>query len=179
MSCYRKSIAIVLVPCATIHFCTPVFSQNGEVGRPVSSTGEKTHAAGPSGLSRVIPGDYLWLLKYEKDVQRLGGYRTILEQLRQCKVPSPGRAEGVAASRAKLEAVGLSAHEGAEVVGLIVTARDLPEFASRGDMIWIVHILIGDQVAHAAWVSSTTGRVRWMFPFKPPKPPPPAGKSDE
>ncbi len=129
-------------------------------------------AVGPVAADEARPAelrgihDLLWLPK-TADRQKLDtGLRRLLEALDMSKVPTAERAEGVALG-AKLKAGGVLAEEGPRVVGLVRLGVDVPAFATRGDLVWVVlieHAVHG--VTQEVWVSSTTGAVRAMLPMR-------------
>jgi hypothetical protein len=114
-----------------------------------------------------IPGDYLWLLRYEDRGQELdANLQTLLDQLKHSKISTAKEAEGVAIAT-KLKNAGFLDQECARAIGLVKSAVDLPGFVSRGDLIWIVRILVlGSGVSQEAWIGSKTGNVRWIFPIE-------------
>jgi hypothetical protein len=107
--------------------------------------------------------DVLWLL--DRDRRNLSGeYQRILTVLDASKVPNADRARDIAI-RFKLAHGGLRAEEGPKVVGLLRIGRDLPPFASRGDLVWVVrisHWWLG--VTQEMWIGSASGEVRAMLP---------------
>ena len=108
--------------------------------------------------------DLLWLPTIT-DRQNLEiGLRRLLETLDKSKVPTAEKAEW-AALGAKLKAGGLLAEEGARVIGLVRLGVDVAEFATSGDLVWVVQIEHSVRgVTQEVWVSSTTGAVRTMLP---------------
>lgn len=118
----------------------------------------------PANLQSIH--DLLWLPKTADRQQLDAGLRRLLETLDTSRVPTGERAEGVALG-AKLKAGGVLAEEGARVVGLVRLGVDVPGFAPRGDLVWVVlieHAVHG--VTQEVWVSSTTGAVRAMLPMR-------------
>ena len=107
--------------------------------------------------------DVLWLL--DRDRRNLSAeYQRILTVLDASKVPNADRARDIAI-RFKLAHGGLRAEEGPKVVGLLRIGRDLPPFASRGDLVWVVrisHSWLG--VTQEMWIGSASGEVRAMLP---------------
>src|SRR3972149_11150290 len=82
--------------------------------------------------------DVLWLL--DRDRRNLSAeYKRILAVLDAAKLPNADRARDIAI-RFKLAHGGLRAEEGPKVVALLRIGRDLPPFASRGDLVWVVRI---------------------------------------
>ena len=72
-----------------------------------------------------------------------------------------------AALRFKLAHEGLLAEEGATVVALLRMGRDVPAFASREDLVWVVRIVHSFRgVTQEMWISSTTGAVRTLLPVR-------------
>jgi hypothetical protein len=110
--------------------------------------------------------DLLWLPTITNRQNLDMGLRRLLETLDKSKVPTAEKAEE-AALWAKLKAGGLLAEEGARVVGLVRLGVDVAEFATSGDLVWVVqieHAVRG--VTQEVWVSSTTGAVRAMLPLQ-------------
>jgi len=107
--------------------------------------------------------DVLWLL--DGDRRNLSvEYQHFLTVLDASKVPNAARAQDIAI-RFKLAHGGLRAEEGPKVVGLLRIGRDLPPFASRGDLVWVVrisHWWLG--VTQEMWIGSASGEVRTMLP---------------
>ena len=88
-----------------------------------------------------------------------------METLRRSTVPTKRDAER-AALAAKRQAWGISDMEAWETVSLLKIGTNVPDFAARADLVWVVHFYSVDGVTgEEAWVSSTTGRVRWIFPM--------------
>ena len=108
--------------------------------------------------------DVLWLL--DRDRRNLSvEYQRILRVLDASKVPNADRAREIAI-RFKLAHGGLRAEEGPKVVGLLRIGRDLPAFASRGDLVWVVritHSWLG--VTQEIWIGSASGEVLVMLPI--------------
>ncbi|MGH7389611.1 MAG: hypothetical protein ACREM3_09165 [Candidatus Rokuibacteriota bacterium] len=108
--------------------------------------------------------DLLWLL--ESDRRALGAeLRSALERLDRSSVPTVEKATS-AALRFEMAHGGITAEEGARVVGLLRIGRDVPSFAGQGDLVWVVridHSFSG--VTQEMWISSTTGQVRTMLPM--------------
>jgi len=131
-----------------------------------------TAALGPVAAEEPGPlrsiHDLLWLPKITDRHNLDSGLRRLLETLDKSKVPTAEKAEG-AALGAKLKAGGLLAEEGARVVGLVRLGVDVAEFATSGDLVWVVqieHAVRG--VTQEVWVSSTTGAVRAVLPLQAP-----------
>ena len=107
--------------------------------------------------------DVLWLLA--RDRRNLSAeYQRILTVLDASKVPNADRARDIAI-HFKLAHGGIRAEEGPKVVGLVRIGRDLPPFASRGDLVWVVrisHWWLG--VTQEMWIGSASGEVRTMLP---------------
>ena len=107
--------------------------------------------------------DMLWLL--DRDRRNLSAeYQRILTVLDASKVPNADRARDIAI-HFKLAHGGIRAEEGPKVVGLVRIGRDLPPFASRGDLVWVVrisHWWLG--VTQEMWIGSASGEVRTMLP---------------
>jgi hypothetical protein len=135
-----------------------------------ASDGPAREDSDGSPLARVVPGDYLWLLDYKPRAGvQPGPLETLLGRLRESKVPTAAKAEGIAWDAKRRAAGGIDAQEHARVVGLVRSAVTIPGYASRGDLIWIVRIFFGPrEVLQEAWVSSSTGAVRWIFPLEKP-----------
>lgn len=113
-------------------------------------------------------GGYLWLLDRDRgDVQSLDSRsRAVLKQLDSGKVRSPEQAAKVAMEE-KFRRAGLLASERPIVVSLITLAVGSRGFASRGDLVWIVHIeQLGGGVSQEAWINARNGAIRWMLPFE-------------
>ena len=100
--------------------------------------------------------DVLWLL--DRDRRNLSAeYQRILTVLDASKVPNADRARDIAI-RFKLAHGGIRAEEGPKVVGLLRIGRDLPPFASKGDLVWVVrisHSWLG--VTQEMWIGSASG----------------------
>ena len=83
------------------------------------------------------------------------------------KVPSVEAAERLA-SEARRKATGDKNSEKCFVVGLIQSGLAIPGYGSVGDYIWIVRFAEKSQtdgsMTQEAWVNSTTGEMRWIFP---------------
>ena len=107
--------------------------------------------------------DVLWLL--DRDRRNLSvEYQHILTVLDASKVPNADSARDIAI-RFMLAHGGLRAEEGPKVVGLLRIGRDLPPFASRGDLVWVVrisHWWLG--VTQEMWIGSASGEVWAMLP---------------
>ena len=118
---------------------------------------------GPRAQELRDADDLLWLLA--RDRRNLSAeYQRILTALDASKVPNADRA-GDIAIRFKLAHGGLLAEEGPKVVGLLRIGRDLPPFAARGDLVWVVrisHSWLG--VTQEMWIGSASGEVRAMLP---------------
>jgi len=109
--------------------------------------------------------DLLWLVKITDRHNLDTGLRRFLEALDKSKVPTAEKAEE-AALGAKLRGGGVLAEEGVRVVGLVPLGVDVADFATSGDLVWVVrieHSVHG--VTQEFWVSSTTGAVRAMLPL--------------
>lgn len=107
--------------------------------------------------------DLLWLL--ETDRRRLGAeVRLALDRLDASRVATVEQAT-TAALRFRLAHGGLPAEEGARVVALLRMGTDVPAFAVRGDLVWVVrfsHMVHG--VTQEVWISAGTGEIRAMLP---------------
>ena len=108
--------------------------------------------------------DFLLRFSREKD----GEY---FKQLRLSKVPTYKKAIGIAIATKR----GISAQESCDVVGLVRLGVNVPSFASKGDYVWIVRFAAFGDTTQEAWVSSSTGNVKCIFPLKSPI----GGKSPE
>ncbi|MCR4415955.1 MAG: hypothetical protein NUV77_26365, partial [Thermoguttaceae bacterium] len=108
------------------------------VKKPTSRTDAVAFAS-----PNAIPGDFLWLLKYERETRDVSAHQELLDKLKRSKVATPSEAERVTI-RTKLKTSGLLAEERPCVVGLIQSALDVPGFASRGDMLWVVRFVVFD-----------------------------------
>ena len=118
--------------------------------------------ANPDRLGSEQPfGDYLaWYREQAADPE--AGDRALFKKLADCRVSTPEEARKIALQY-KLQ---MSAQEGCSVSRLIRVARDVPEFANKGDFVWAVQfgMLIPDAlgtqgVSDELWVSSTSGAV--------------------
>ena len=89
----------------------------------------------------------------------------MLRKLEDSKVPTIEDASKVA-FRYKLTVLGgLLAEERLDVIGLVRIGVDVPDFASKGDLIWNVRISHAfDGVTQEMWIGSTTGEVKCIFP---------------
>ena len=137
-----------------------------EEARPAKPPTEEP--AGPSASAAGLRSihDLLWLPKITDRHNLDTGLRRLLEALDKSKVPTAEKAEE-AALWAKLKAGGLLAEEGARVIGLVRLGVDVAQFATSGDLVWVVqieHAVRG--VTQEVWVSSTTGAVRAMLPLQ-------------
>lgn len=88
-----------------------------------------------------------------------------LKGLSQCKVSTPESARAFARGKGTM-----SAHVNSRVIGLVRVGQDAPDFAAKGDFVWIVrfsHAGLGSEVNWGVWkevwVSSTTGKTRSML----------------
>lgn len=134
-----------------------------EEARPAKPPMEEP--AGSAATLRSIH-DLLWLSKITDRHNLDIGLRHLLEALDKSKVPTAEKAEEVALG-AKLKAGGVLAEEGVRVVGLVRLGVDVAEFATGGDLVWLVrfeHSVRG--VTQEVWVSSTTGAVRATLPLR-------------
>ena len=114
--------------------------------------------------ARSIPGDWRWALDYEEQIAEKGGpLATMLQQLRAAKVPTREDAERVVRKEMYENDRGF-ATVAERTVGLVRCGVDLPGFAARGDLIWIVRVQEEIRPFQEAWVSSSTAEVRWMLP---------------
>ena len=137
------------------------------VGAIIAESGEPAKTASSdvrSRYMRVVPGDYLWLLSNEEAIMEEGGpFADLLQQLREGKVPTEKEAERKAFAHA------LQGAEWATVSGLVKSGVDLPGFASRGDLIWIVRIGgNGVRSYKEVWISSSTAEEKCLFPVDTP-----------
>jgi len=132
---------------------------------PTQKTGKTT----PQAKLRD-PHDLLWLLKAGDPSTNSPGYKDLVKRLEKGKVPTTRKAEETAIAH-KLKHGGLLAEEGAKVAALLRIAVDVPDFASSGDLIWVVRIshLVRGGVTQEMWISSTTGAIRTMLPVGKPK----------
>ena len=51
------------------------------------------------------------------------------------------------------------------MVGLVTIGADVPGFASKGDLVWIVRSVGHDFMVQEVWVSSTTGKATCVLPI--------------
>jgi hypothetical protein len=109
--------------------------------------------------------DFLWLLDAPDKSKLTDDQRDVLRRLDKSKVPTVAEAEK-AATQYKLKADGLLAEEGSRVTGLVPLGVDVPDFARRGELIWIVQFRMfrHGALTQEVWVSSSTGATRAMFP---------------
>jgi uncharacterized protein (TIGR03067 family) len=107
----------------------------------------------------------LWLVRVADRKKLDQGNRDLLATLDKCKVPTAEKAEK-AATAAKLKAGGLDAQEGTRVIALMRIGVDVPKFADKGDLVWVVRFehVLNASVTQEMWVSSTTGEVRPILP---------------
>ena len=88
-----------------------------------------------------------------------------LETLRRSKVPTKREAERMAVA-AKREAWGIGDMEHWGTVSLLKIGINVPDFAARGNLVWVVRFYGMDgETSQEGWISSTTARVRWIFPM--------------
>lgn len=111
----------------------------------------------PSDRARAATGpalpsgdDLLPLLTRDRQTLSLE-YRRLLQGLERSRVPSVESAEH-AAIRYKLASGGLLAEEATAVVALLRIGIDVPSFANKGDLVWVVRI------SHIAWGVVPAGR---------------------
>ncbi len=91
--------------------------------------------------------------------------KALAERLAKSLVPTRGDAEKLAIA-AYLHRPGLDALEGERVAGLYCIGRDVPHFASKGDLVWEVHVRrLQTDLSGVIWVSTTTKAARVLFPF--------------
>ena len=111
--------------------------------------------------------DFLWLLDAPDKSKLTDDQRDVLRRLEKSKVPTVAEAKK-AATQYKVKADGLLAEEGSKVTGLVPLEVDVPDFAKRGELIWIVQFRIfrHGALTQEVWVSSSTGATRAMFPPK-------------
>ena len=85
----------------------------------------------------------------------------MLKRLRAAKVPTSEQAEPLA-----LQVIRASgdAYAAVHVVGLVTIGADVPGFASKGDLVWIVRSVGHDFMVQEVWVSSTTGKATCVLP---------------
>jgi len=143
---------ILLLIQSALLFIQPILAQNNSDPKPAN-------------LQPV--GDYLWLLEVDNTNLSLE-YRELQKKLSKSIVPTIDKAQSIALE-SKLKAAGLLAEEGALVIALIKIGVEVPEFAHLGDLVWVVHILnylFGGTVTQEMWISSTTGKVKYMIPFE-------------
>jgi len=155
----RLSLLVVVVAASAI-FGTLVHAKPPEkVDKPAPTI---TELADPNDLLRLIKAT-------DKQVIDSPHYRSVVKRLEKSKVPTTRKAEQEALAY-KLKHGGLLAEEGAKVVSLLRIAFDVPDFASGGDLVWVVRISHLDRgVTQEMWISSTTGTVRTMLPMGKPK----------
>ena len=152
---------------AMILLCTGApGSLSAEEARPAKPPTDE--AVGPSASAARLRSihDLLWLARIADRHNLDTGLRSLLEALEKSKVPTAEKAEE-AALWAKLKAGGLLAEEGVRVTGLVRLGVDVAQFATSGDLVWVVqieHAVRG--VTQEVWISSTTGAVRAMLPLQ-------------
>jgi hypothetical protein len=129
---------------------------------------QKTGKARPQAELRD-PHDLLGLLKAGDPGTNSPSYKDLVKRLEKGKVPTTRKAEEAAIAH-KLKHGGLLAEEGAKVEALLRIAVDVPDFASSGDLVWVVRIShLARGVTQEMWISSTTGAIRTMLPVGKPK----------
>ena len=110
----------------------------------------------PDRLGSEQPfGDYLaWYREQAADPE--AGDRALFKKLADCRVSTPEEARKIALQY-KLP---MSAQEGCSVSRRIRVARDVPEFANKGDFVWAVQfrMLISDSRSDLSDSSSS-----WRF----------------
>ena len=140
-----------------------VWFQEASSGEPSTSPSTETNVP-----EKPFDGDTLWLPPQEKPkldpsyLKRLGP---------NGKVKTPEQAMCVAIEKLR-RARQVGADEGPRVIGLVGSGVEIPGYAMRGDKIWIIRFMdMTLCVTQEAWVSSTTGEVRWIFPIDTPPAP--------
>ena len=124
---------------------------------PADRARAATGPALPSG------DDLLPLLNRDRQALSLE-YQRLLQGLERSRVPTVERAED-AAIRHQLASGGVLAEEATAVVALLRIGIDVPSFANKGDLVWVIlisHTAWG--VTQELWISSTTGEIRAMLP---------------
>ena len=122
-------------------------------------------ARGATGPALPSGDDLLPLLSRDRQALSLE-YQRLLQGLASSRVPTVERAEH-AAIRYKLASGGVLAEEATAVVALLRIGVDVPSFANKGDLVWVVrvsHMVWG--VTQELWISSTTSEVRAMLPVR-------------
>ncbi|PHR89999.1 MAG: hypothetical protein COA78_35520, partial [Blastopirellula sp.] len=84
---------------------------------------------------------------------------------KNCKVPTPDKAENVAKTYRQEHK---ESPKKGEVVALILVGRKVPAFAEKGDYIWVVRYVTEDgDILDELWISSTTGSCISVFDITP------------
>lgn len=111
------------------------------------------------GSSLKRSDDYLWLLKYRDQNDRIGvDYQRMLAKLEHSRVPTTRDAEGLALAHKMRVLGGVLAEEQWRVVALLISGVDEPGFASRGDFVWVVRFTHSSgQTTYEVWIGSATG----------------------
>lgn len=113
-------------------------------------------------------GEHLWVRPKEKPKVNPSYFKSLTPN---SKVKTPQHAVAIA-DLALDRARGMWAEEWTRVVGLVGSGVDIPGYVVRGERIWIIWYLdLTFCVTQEAWVSSTTGEVRWIFPIDTPPAP--------
>lgn len=90
--------------------------------------------------------------------------KNLADKLAKSQVPSRDEADQLALG-SFLKKPGLDAREKSRVAGLYLVGREVEGFAREGDLVWEVRISrLGSGVAGIVWVSTTTKKVKILFP---------------
>ena len=140
-------------------------SAGWQVGRAEPSSGDTKREVGAPATLRD-PSDYLWLVNVPDPKQLAVDLQEMRLRLEKSKVGTVESAKSLALHHKLTAGRGLLAEEGASVVGLLRVGVEVPAFAKRGDLIWVVRIVhMWHGVTQEMWISSTTGAIRSMLPY--------------
>ena len=133
-----------------------------DAGNEQSTTGDSVDRT-PEPRLLDPTNNLLWILDSERE-NLSSEFQRLLTALDASQVPSLAEARRIATRFVLL------AEEGPKTVGLIRMGRDVPQFAQRGDLVWVVHIssvTYSGAVNQGLWISSSSGEVRVMLPVRP------------
>ena len=110
------------------------------------------------------PGDYLPLLDTPTD-QLSTGLKTVVEEIKASKIPSPDAAKA-AALRAADDVMAYmgDARSMVRTKSIRRIGRDIPDFAKRSDFVWFVHAEMLGELHQVFCVNANTGKVILLFP---------------
>ncbi len=156
---------------------------------PRTENGARPRAGETESLAPVRPldtptSDYLWAVEggtatnssgfwcFERRKMDLGeiAYASFIrDKLKRAKVPSSSIARRKATDMIA-RASTFGPIEFGRIAGLIRCGAEVSGFAARGDLIWIVRMEDSNvYLANIAWVSSTTGAIRWALNLRNPQ----------